>query len=270
MATGSPRIDAHAHVFHRGLRPIDRARYRPDYDATWDMYRTILDAFEVGRAVLVQPSFLGTDNGYLLDALAQARGRLAGVVVIDDTIADDALLRMDDLGVRGVRFNLIGESPDMLTLDACQQLIRRVDRLGWHIELHADAAVISLALRAFGAFSGMIVVDHFGRPARQSDDEARDWARDPRILVKLSAPYRLAEPDPVRWSGERVNLFGPDRLVWGSDWPWTQHEASARYGALLPERFGLDAAAIARLDRTAERLYFAASRRQEKSPLAGG
>jgi len=33
--------------------------------------------------------------------------------------------------------------------------------------------------------------------------------------------------------------FGLHRLVWGSDWPHTQHEASIGYGAVMEQRQAL-------------------------------
>src|SRR3954447_5853788 len=54
--------DCHAHVFKRGLKLADVRRYAPDYDATPQDYLRVLDENGMARGVLVQPSFLGTDN----------------------------------------------------------------------------------------------------------------------------------------------------------------------------------------------------------------
>ena len=61
-------IDTHAHVFERGLPLARHRRYVPDYDAPLDAYLNQLDRHGVSHGVLVQPSFLGTDCGYLLAA----------------------------------------------------------------------------------------------------------------------------------------------------------------------------------------------------------
>ncbi|MEM5300204.1 hypothetical protein VSR82_39225 [Burkholderia sp. JPY481] len=47
----------------------------PDYDATLDAYLAQLDTHGVSHGVLVQPSFLGTDCSYMLDAPRPARRR---------------------------------------------------------------------------------------------------------------------------------------------------------------------------------------------------
>jgi predicted TIM-barrel fold metal-dependent hydrolase len=66
-------VDTHAHVFRRGLKLADTRRYAPDYDVEIEDYLRQLDAHAVTRGVLVQPSFLGTDNSFMLKALHRKR-----------------------------------------------------------------------------------------------------------------------------------------------------------------------------------------------------
>ena len=64
--------------------------------------------------MLVQPSFLGTDNSYLVAALKEQPQRLRGVVVVDPMIAQSELDDLSTAGVVGVRLNLIGvDLPDL-------------------------------------------------------------------------------------------------------------------------------------------------------------
>src|SRR5690349_5559555 len=80
-------IDSHAHVFVRGLPLAPHRRHAPDYDATLDAYTGHLRAKGLSHAVLVQPSFLGTDNAFFLDVLQRYPRRFRGVVVIDPSIS---------------------------------------------------------------------------------------------------------------------------------------------------------------------------------------
>lgn len=73
----------HAHVFARDLPLAGERRYAPHYDAPLALYLAQLDAHDIARGVLVQPSFLGADNRYLLAALSLERSRLRGIAVID-------------------------------------------------------------------------------------------------------------------------------------------------------------------------------------------
>ena len=88
-------IDSHAHVFLRGLQLAPNRRYAPDYDAPLERYLAELDANGVTHGVLVQPSFLGTDNSYLVECLGRAGGRLRGVAVVDPATAPEALDALD-------------------------------------------------------------------------------------------------------------------------------------------------------------------------------
>jgi len=81
-----------------------------------------------------------------------------------------------------------------------------------------------------------------GRPASApaSSDEGFAWLLDAaacgRVWVKLSAAYRnwplATEAAAARDAAQALlKAFGPDRLVWGSDWPHTQHREIANYTA---------------------------------------
>ena len=87
FAQGAPKtIDTHAHIFKRGLPMAPGARYTSDYDAPVEAYLKQLDDNGMSHGVLVQISFLGTDNSFLIDGLKQAKGRLRGIVVVDPEI----------------------------------------------------------------------------------------------------------------------------------------------------------------------------------------
>ena len=74
-------IDTHAHIFELAQRMLDERRYTPPRDATLKQYLAMLDANDIARGVLVQPSFLGTDNSFMLAALRAQPERLRGIAV---------------------------------------------------------------------------------------------------------------------------------------------------------------------------------------------
>lgn len=59
----------------------------------------------VGRVALVQMSFYGFDNSYMLDTIRRFPGVFSGIAVIDDAAArpQDEMRRLKPLGVRGFR-----------------------------------------------------------------------------------------------------------------------------------------------------------------------
>ncbi|XAH24404.1 amidohydrolase family protein [Xylophilus sp. GW821-FHT01B05] len=241
-------IDSHAHVFIRGLPLAAQRRHAPDYDALLADYLAHLDRHGISHGVLVQPSFLGTDNHYFLDAIRQHPQRLRGVAMVAPEAGEDLLAALHAQGVVGIRLNLVGLALPDFAAAHWQTLFARVRALGWHVELHRDAQDLPAILDALLPSGCALVVDHFGRPdpLRGADDPAfaalLRAAGSGRVWVKLSAAYRhtrsgrlpLAErsaalalqdaPQVRATAAALLRAFGPERLLWGSDWPHTQHQ----------------------------------------------
>lgn len=126
-----PTIDTHAHVFHRGLKLAPSRRYAPDYDAPLSLYLEQLDRNGMSNGVLVQPSFLGTDNSYLVACLKEAGGRLRGIAVVDPAVSADELRMLDRAGIVGIRLNLVGQPLPDLAAGEWKALLASVKVMGW-------------------------------------------------------------------------------------------------------------------------------------------
>ena len=235
-------IDAHAHVFVRGLPLAKQRRHAPDYDATLDDYAGHLLANGISHAVLVQPSFLGTDNSFFIDVAKHYPRRFRGVAVVDCAVTDAELALLNRTGVVGIRLNLIGLAVPPLNAPDWQRLFARVNALGWHVEVHREAVDLHAVVGPLLAQGCTVVVDHFGRP------DPHTGANDPgfryllsvaatgRVWVKLSAAYRSAPGDDgtalgTALASQLLDAYTPERLVWGSDWPHTQHQQLVDYAA---------------------------------------
>ena len=241
-------VDTHAHVFKRGLQLADVRRYAPDYDALPEDYIKVLDANGVSHAVLVQPSFLGTDNSYLVDALRRYP-RFRGIAVVQPVISHDELRALDEAGVVGIRLNLIGLPDPQLDVEPWPSFLKRLAELDWQVEVHAEARRLPVLLDPLLKAGVKAVADHFGRPdpTLGTDDPGFRYllstGRTGRVWVKLSGAYRNGNGGV----GERIaqaavpllrDSLGVDHLVWGSDWPHTQFESVVNYAAI---RASLDA-----------------------------
>ena len=235
-------VDTHAHVFHQGLALADTRRHTPDYDATLAEYLDLLDEHGMSHGVLVQPSFLGTDNSHLVQALRAAPARLRGVAVVALDIAETELQDLVAAGVVGIRLNLVGLDTPALQTPAWQALLARVNALGWHVEVHLQAARLDGVMPALLAAGCRVVVDHFGRPdpALGVSDAGFQYllrqADSGRVWVKLAAPYRNWGAAACAASGrlatqQLLDAYTPERLMWGSDWPHTEHRHLASYAA---------------------------------------
>lgn len=236
-------IDAHAHVFVRGLPLAEQRRHAPDYDATVDAYAGHLLSNGISHAVLVQPSFLGTDNSFFLEVAKRYPRRFRGVAVVDCTVTDSELARLNSAGVVGIRLNLVGVKLPQLTAPHWQRLLARVNALGWHVEVHREAVDLHAVVGPLLEQGCTVVVDHFGRPDPRTaaDDPGFKYllslAATGHVWLKLSAAYRssAANDDGTALgtclASQILDAYTPDRLVWGSDWPHTQHQQLVNYNA---------------------------------------
>jgi predicted TIM-barrel fold metal-dependent hydrolase len=232
--SSSPCVDTHFHIFDAGVA-IQGARYVPAYAATLDQWWALAGAAGVTHGVLVQPSFLGTDNRLMLEGLAACPGRLVGIAVVEPTITAQELTQMHAVGVRGIRFNLVrgDHRLDDYNLNAVfwDYLIAQ----GWHVEIHTDPGRLPEVLPQLP--TGLrVVVDHMAKPlqALPSDPTLQILHRygEDRVMVKLSGAYRQAGADAGDLAQALLGELGSSALVWGSDWPCTNHERSADYPSL--------------------------------------
>ena len=242
MASASPSrgVDTHAHVFSADAPSVAGARYRPAYAATLEGWRALWPTGAVTHGVITQVSFFGTDNRELLAAIARAPACLCGVAGVDPGFDEAALRSLDAGGVRALRLNLAGVADYAPYGDAAwRALYARAAALGWHAEVLVDSGRLPELVPVFEGTPIPIVLDHFGNPgagARAVDatlDAAARLACTRALWCKLSAPYRLAPgSDPARLAAQWLALLGRDRLVWGSDWPWTRNEGGRNYAEL--------------------------------------
>jgi predicted TIM-barrel fold metal-dependent hydrolase len=230
-------IDTHAHVFRAGIAVANGARYRPGSDAPLSAYLDLLDRNGIAGAILVQPSFLGTDNRFLLEAIAQAPDRLAGVAVLSPATTLAELEDIRGAGIIGLRLNLIGTEVPPLVRDDWAEHLERVHHAGLHVEVHAEGEQWPKILPALVAHRLRIVIDHFGRPGRdvgtcvglRAIQTAAAAGAD--LWIKLSGTYRFQAPPAAALQFLRKTI-SHDRFVWGSDWPWTQHPEIRDFAAV--------------------------------------
>lgn len=220
-------IDSHAHVFDENCIFSKESRYIPKQPVPPDTYLKLLDDHGIGGAVLVQPSFLGTDNSCLSGTIARRPTTIRGVAVVTADVKPVTLQNLRTQGIRGVRLNLIGlPDPDFAT-PAWREWLKHVAAANLPVDLHASGDRWANLLPPLQDLGVTVVIEHFGRPDKV------DSAGFKAILaaaarggawVKVSAPYRMSTEVLHDALPQLLTHFGPDRMVWGSDFPWTQHE----------------------------------------------
>lgn len=225
-------FDSHTHVFASDLPLRPTRRYAPTTTAAPDALSRTLDSHGVYGALLVQPSFLH-DHHYVFDAAAGLRHRFR-VVVSPASLEelDAGWAGWCENGAVGVRLNLVGgEIPD-LGSRSWRAVMRRLADTAMHLEVQAQGDQWGALMPAMVDAPCDVVIDHLGRTT-DSDVIARLGVMK-HIWIKASAPYRW--PDLGQGLALVTRLFdetGGERLLWGSDWPFTQHEDETSYGEVL-------------------------------------
>ena len=238
----NPAVDTHAHVFTPDLPFVQPRRYTPPYSATIEQFAANLDAHGIAMGLMVQPSFLGTDNSHMLDAMAKFPGRFRATVMLDPATTTEELIALEKRGAIGVRFNLAGLPLVDFTSSPYPAFLARLRERDWHVEIHREGRDLPLLLAPLVESDMRIVVDHFGRPDPNAPLEDPGFkylmgvGKNRRIWIKIAAAYRNGLVE----AGDRVAMtmtprfleaFGADRLLWGSDWPHTQHESIVTYAS---------------------------------------
>ena len=196
----------------------------------------MLDAHHISHGVLTAPSFYGTDNSLLLDALDRAGGRLRGTVIVDAEIDRASLAAMGTRGAVGIRLNWVRRPtlPDVAAANY-RRLLESVRDLDWHVEIYLEGPLLAKILPVIRESGAKVVVDHFGSPdpaqglACGGFKAVLDGVRAGDTWVKLSAPYRQGGADPRGYVDALLDAGGPQQLVWASDWPFVSHEDEITY-----------------------------------------
>jgi L-fuconolactonase len=263
-------IDAHQHVWDLARSPYAwLGPHLPHWNRTFtfEELQPQLAAAGVGATVLVQSDDHDRDTDWMLE-VADAHPEVVAVVAYvplerpAEAATRLATLRGDDRVV-GVR-NLIHEQPDPdfllrpdvdeglgvlaaagVTFDLVSVLPRHLEHVPVLSERHPD-------LR--------IVIDHLSKPPIGADDVEPWWtliaraAENPLVHAKVSGLYPVEDARP--YVDRALEVFGPDRLMYGGDWPISV--ASATYQHVYD---GLRAATAGLTDTESEQLWSGTAQR---------
>ncbi|KJC45025.1 amidohydrolase [Bradyrhizobium sp. LTSP885] len=239
------RIDSHHHVW-----TVARGDYGWLTPDLVPLYRDFgladlmphLDAAGIEGTILVQAAPTEAETAFMLDVAERAEGVaeraeiVRGVVGWIDFDAEDAVARIDAIAARAL---VVGLRPMVQDIADDDWLLRpalaeQCDAMARH-RLVFDALTLPRHLprliQVVDRHPGLqFVLDHFSKPhlatgeiAAWKDDIANLAAR-PNIVCKLSGLVTEAAPDwqvgDLRDAVDHVIAqFGPQRMLWGSDWP---------------------------------------------------
>jgi L-fuconolactonase len=232
------RIDAHQHFWNLSDRigswpPASLTAIYRDF-APSDLQGALAEC-EIQGTVLVQSLPSIEDTRFLLN-IAQHHAFVLGVVGWVDLLSADAPTYIANLALnpkfKGIRPMLQDLSDtEWICSEALSPAIEAMQAHG----LVFDALVLPQHLRALHAFALRhpdlpIVIDHAAKP-EIAKGQFQPWLQDlsalaalPQVHCKLSGLLTEAGSLPnlqtiAPYVEHVLTLFGPRRLIWGSDWP---------------------------------------------------
>ena len=269
-------IDAHQHFWE--LARHDCTWPTPDLTAIYrDCTPAELDALArplgICGTVLVQSQESDRDTDYLCE-VAQHTSWVLAVVGWANLAAPTAAARIAELAnrpkLRGLRPMLQDRADDSMLSESLQPGVGAMQAHG----LCFDALIRPRHLPHLRTFAERypdlpIVIDHAAKPLvahGQLDpwcDDLRAIAQLPNVFCKLSGLVTEAHSDwqaadLAPYCAHVLECFGPDRVMWGSDWPVlelrTSYSSWLDVARELTARFTPDESAAV-FEGTARRVY---------------
>jgi predicted TIM-barrel fold metal-dependent hydrolase len=235
-------IDAHVHVWtpdttrYPLAAGFNKENMKPASFTPEELFKHCKPA-GVGRVNLIQMSFYGFDNSYMLDMIAKYPDVFVGTAVIDPAGKDPARL-MDGLAKKGVRAFRIYPK---LTAEPIEKWLRHEG----YKQMFAAGARNHQALACLIGPDALpeldrmckeypdtpVIIDHLARIGADGMIRAEDvdrlcaMARHKKVMVKIGAFYALGKKqapydDLAPMIKRVVTAFGPERCMWESDCPF--------------------------------------------------
>ena len=99
-------FDAHFHIIDDRFPLVENNGYLPDnFDCNHYLLR--LKNVDLIGGTVISGSFQAYDHTYIEDALSKLGSGFVGVVQIHNSISDEEIIRLKNIGIRGVRFNIV-------------------------------------------------------------------------------------------------------------------------------------------------------------------
>jgi predicted TIM-barrel fold metal-dependent hydrolase len=238
-------IDTHVHVLDPARFPFDPAtayQPQPHECGTAAALAQLLDAHGIDRVVLVNPtSGYGLDVRCLVDAVRRLGSRARGIARVPLAIDRRRLRALAARGIAGIRLDLVA---DGVPAQSLEPLLRRLVDEDMVLTIQCQADQLAAIAPQLGRIPVRIVVDHLGRPVPERGIDQPGFrallslAATGRAAVKVSGAMRCSrleaphvDIDP--FVAALAQSFGPERLMWASDWPFLRSPARTDYAPLL-------------------------------------
>src|SRR5215472_15236622 len=225
-------IDPHVHVWkHDPAFPFAEGANVPARDAAPETLLELMKANGVEKTVIIQVIHYRYDNRFLASVLKKYPGTFQGVARVDplDPAAPDHLSRLTEQGFRGVRLSPAGNAAgDWFHGPLMPPLWKRCDELKVPMTVLTPITrmpEVGLLLEKLPDLT--VVIDHMADcPIDQPAELEKLIAlkRYPKLFVKISHTWSISKqpypwPDAQQYVKRLYDAFGPQRLMWATDWP---------------------------------------------------
>jgi L-fuconolactonase len=238
-------IDPHVHVWKHDPRfPFAADAHPPARDAAPETLLELMKANGVERTVIIQVIHFKWDNSYLASVLKQYPQYFKGVARVnpEDPKAPDHLSSLVEQGFRGVRISPSGNaSGDWISGELMPPLWKRCQELHVPMTVLAPISRMPEIGKLIDRYPDLtLVIDHMADcPVDQPKelDKLIALKRHPKTFVKVSHAWSLSHGKyPWLDSQELIRRlhgeFGPERLMWATDWPIIENSGAAYHQAL--------------------------------------
>jgi len=166
----------------------------------------------------------------MLDALARLNGKGRAVVAINpETITNDELQRMHELGVRGIRLNYKTQNQGFDRAEFVRLLRLHADTIrpyGWVLQMYISLEQIAVIADVVPSLGVPIVFDHLGSPSQTTLPQEQTGYKElmtllaeKKVYTKLSGLYRFPKTPGIEDYIQEILRVAPTQVVWASDWP---------------------------------------------------
>ncbi len=225
-------IDPHVHVWkHDAKFPFAKGATVPPEDRSPEMLLDLMKQNGVAKTVIIQVRHYMYDNSYLASVLKQYPDTFHGVARVDpeSTGAPDHLSKLTAEGFRGIRLSpAANASGDWIKGDLMPPLWKRCEELKVPMTILAPVTRMPDVGALADRYPNLtIVIDHMAdSPVNQPQELEKLIAlkRHPKLFVKISHSWQISK-QPYPWLDAQEHVkrlhaaFGPERLMWATDWP---------------------------------------------------
>lgn len=246
LAMDYPIIDPHVHVWKSDPQYpwAKETTHPPAKDATPEMLLELMNAHGVSRTVLVQVIHYRWDNSFAADTLKKYPDKFRGIARVnpEDPAAPDQFSKLvEESGFCGVRISpTADERGNWIKGPLIASLFQRTNELRKSMNILAPTSRIADITPLIDANPELdVVIDHMADCPVDHPEQLKPLLalkRYPNVFVKVSHTWSLSRqpfpyPDSQALVKRIYDTFGPQRLMWGTDWPLV--ESYCGYGKAL-------------------------------------